>query len=66
MKPARIALVLFLGWLTVQFFPALGRGWPGLIGGCIAVWLLYGLLSHTPQRPRGNDTGRNWQDHGRE
>lgn len=66
MKPARIVLWLFVGWLAVQFFPALGRGWLGFIGGCVAVWLLYVLLSHTPERPRGNDTGREWQDRGRE
>lgn len=57
-KPARIVLVLFLGWLVAQFFPSLGYGWPGLIGGCIGVWLLYVLLRSTPERPEGNDTGR--------
>jgi hypothetical protein len=53
MKPARIVLVLFLGWLALQFFPALGRGWPGFIGGCITVWLIYVLLRHTPENSRG-------------
>ncbi len=66
MKPARIVLLLFVGWLTVQFFPVLGRGWPGLIGGGICVWLLYVLLSSTPENSRGNDTGRELQDHGRD
>lgn len=52
MKPARIVLMLFLGWLAVQFFPALGRGLPGFIGGCIGVWLIYVLLRHTPENSR--------------
>lgn len=61
-----IVAVLFCGWLAVQLFPALGQGWPGLIGGGIGVWLLYVLLSSTPKRPEGDDTGREWQDHGRD
>jgi membrane associated rhomboid family serine protease len=65
-KPAWIVCLLFLGWLILQFFPTLGRGWFGLIGGCITVWLIYLLLRHTPDRPRGNDTEREWRDHGRD
>jgi hypothetical protein len=66
MKPAHIVFLLFFGWMIEQFFPALGRGWLGLIGGCLTVWLIYLLLQHTPDSPRGNDTEREWQDHGRD
>lgn len=48
MRPVQLVALLLLGWLAVQFFPWLGRGWPGLIGGCIGVWVLYLLLSHSP------------------
>lgn len=53
MKPVRIVAVIFIYWLVVQFFPVLSRGWPGFLGGVVTVWLLYLLLSHTPESRNG-------------
>jgi hypothetical protein len=66
MKPARIVLTLFLGWLTVQIFPQLGWGWPGFLLGCAGVFLLYVLLSSSPEPSKGTDTKLERREQGRD
>ena len=50
MKPIKIVAVVCAWQVAVMLFPALGYGWPGLIGGCVTVALLYLLLKHTPEK----------------
>lgn len=66
MRPGAIVAVLAVWWIAVSQFPALGRGWVGFIGGCASVWLVYLLLRATPERPGGEDTGRDHHDSGRD
>lgn len=63
MRPGAIVAVLAAWWITVSQFHGLGRGWPGFVGGCVSVWLVYLLLRSTPKRSQDNDTGRDHQDH---
>lgn len=53
MKPLQIVAVIFIYWLVAQFFPVLGKGLFGFLGGVVTVYLLYLLLKHTPESRKG-------------
>lgn len=57
-KPLYIVAVICIYWVVAQFFPVLGRGLVGFLGGVVTVYLLYLLLSHTPESRKGN-----WESH---
>lgn len=58
MKPLYIVALIFVYWIVAQFLPVLGRGLFGFLGGVTTVYLLYRLLSHTPESRKGN-----WESH---
>lgn len=66
MKPARIVLTLFLGWLAVQIFPQLGRGWLGILLEVIGGILFFSLLAFRPEPSKGTDTQLERPEQGRD
>lgn len=58
MKPLHMVVVIFTYWVFVPFFPAMGKGLFGFLAGVVTVYLLYRLLSHTPESRKGN-----WESH---
>lgn len=59
MRPGVTAALLFLCGLITLWVPSWGHGWRGGVVGGLTLWLIYLLLSHTPENKNtGTDTGR--------